>query len=263
MRAGVAVGTVVLAVGALGGCASGEEKHERKSFAYGGRHLVVDSADAALRLTPYDGDTVEVDRYLKGRATDGPRGRWKLSGDRLELGVTCSGITVRCGGRFEVRVPRGVRADVAAHDGSVRATGFAHDMRITSSDGSVTVGGHRGSLDVRTGDGALRVEGVTGASVRLASGDGGVSATGLRVRVSELSAGDGSVRAVFERAPESVRGVVRDGSLVVEVPDDGERYAVRGRTGDGSRTVKVDQSRDARRVITASSGDGSVTVRNA
>lgn len=260
LRAGAA-GVAVAGLGVLVGCGSGPEKHDRKTFAYAGKHLTVDSSDSTLRLTPYDGDTIEVDRYLKGRSTDGPKGSWKLRGDRLELGVKCGGLTLGCEGRYEVKVPRSVRVDVAAHDGSVKAVGFAHDMRITSTDGSVTVKGLKGSLDARTADGSVRVDGVNGASVRLRSKDGSVSAKGLRVRSSVLRSGDGSVKAVFAQAPDSVEGTVGDGSLVVEVPDDGERYAVRGDTRDGSRDISVDQDRTARRTITATSGDGSVTVR--
>jgi hypothetical protein len=277
-------GLALAAFAGLSACgAGGDESHAAKSFDYKGKHLTIVNSDADVKLTPYDGDTIKVDRYLEENTSigGGRKTVWKLSGDSLELSVSCRGINFGCGARYEVKVPDDIRLDIDAADGSVKAAGFRHDMKVTAGDGSVTVKDLKGSLNARTRDGSLTVTNATGRTHRLEAGDGSITAdhlTGaLSVRTTDGSisaedldtpkvtarSGDGSMNLAFAKPPTSVDAGTLDGSLAIEVPDDGAKYAVTGNSGDGSRNVDVPRNDKSNRTIHVTSGNGSAKVETA
>lgn len=282
----------VLGVGLLAGCGSGDEAHARKEFRFDGARLKVKSSNLTLRVIPYDGTEVTVDRWINGSGTRGPRAAWSLRGDTFSIALNCPGVSFHCEGRADVRVPRRLAVDVENANGSVRATGLRHSTRITSSHGDVTVSDLKGALTVRTSEAAVDVDRATGA-VRLTTSDGtirarhiegplyahtsnaGVTAEDIAGAV-DLRGSNGRMEATglhgdavahtsnenlvlrFAEPPTRVEGGSTNGSVELRVPDDGTRYEVTGTNSNGDRTVRVPGSATATRRLDLTTSNGDV-----
>ncbi|MCF3124675.1 DUF4097 family beta strand repeat protein [Streptomyces arenae] len=253
-RALVAGGTAaaVLLVGACGADAGNDSDPEHRTFALAGKTLTIDSSDSALDVVPAGGDAkdVKVTRWFDGQTVLGssPKVTWKMSGDRLALDVSCSGVISDCSARHRVEVPRGVAVTVENSDGRLTASGFREALTVRSKDGAVTVEDTSGPLDLTGADGSLTVRGATSRHVTVDSKDG-------------------AVRLELAAVPDRVDTRSKDGSVDIALPDekDGDRvrYDVRTETRDGSVDVTVPRSDDSPHHVAVRSADGKVTVRSA
>ncbi|MEU8648855.1 DUF4097 family beta strand repeat-containing protein [Streptomyces sp. NPDC048737] len=248
VRTVLAAGAVVAlaATGTACSSAGDDARPEHRTFALAGATLTVDSDDSALEIVAsdeYREGTVRVTRWFDGSVVvgDEPEVTWSMEDDRLVLRMHCSGVVADCSAKHRVEVPRGVAVKVEDDDGSVRARGFRDALSIRTTDGSVRVTDSSGPLELRSGDGSVRA----------------------RVSSRRVSAHtrDGSVRLGLEAVPDRVEAVTGDGSVSIELPR--AAYKVTTHTGDGSVDVSVPRDDSSEHVVSARTGDGKVTVRNA
>ncbi|MFD4608473.1 DUF4097 family beta strand repeat-containing protein [Streptomyces sp. NPDC058440] len=247
-RVAAAAGAVVVLVAtatACGGSAEDDTSPERRSFALRGDTLTVDSDDSALEIVSggqAKAGTVEVTRWFSGSVLigDDPRVTWSMKDDRLVLRLKCSGFVADCSAKHRIEVPRGIAVKVEDRDGSVRARGFEDALSIRTGDGSVHVTDSTGPLELRSGDGSVRAE-VSSLRVRATTGDGEVHLElGTVPDLVDTRSGDGSVSITVPRAPYRVTTKTGDGSVNVDVPrDDASSHVVSATTGDGSITVRT------------------------
>ncbi|MEU7579006.1 DUF4097 family beta strand repeat-containing protein [Streptomyces sp. NPDC041068] len=243
---------VALLVGACGADAGSDTDPEHKAFALPGKTLTVDSSDSELELVPARGDTkdVRVTRWFDGSTVLGgdPKVTWEMKGDRLTLGMKCSGVIANCSARHRVEVPRGVALTVENKDGRVTASGFRDTLKVRTKDGSVTVENAAGPLD-------------------LYSSDGSVTASGVTSRKVAVDSKDGAVKLELTAVPDRVEARSKDGSVDIAVPDkkDGTSvlYDVRTDTRNGSVDVAVPRADNSPHHVSVRSDDGKVTVRSA
>ncbi|MEV0845134.1 DUF4097 family beta strand repeat-containing protein [Streptomyces sp. NPDC049954] len=291
----------VLVAGLLSGCGGGDEVHARKDFAYDGTRLTLRTSNVKLRIVPYDGATVRVDRWLRGSGLRSPKATWSLDEDRLKVELDCPGINFSCEGRAEVRVPRKLAVDVDSRNASVRAAGLRHPVTITSRNGGVTLSDVRGALNVTTTSASVSVDRVTGP-VRLSAENGGITAhhvdgslharaTNGRMDIEEVTGdsdlqssnsgidatslhGDanarttnGKVRLGFAEPPARVVGRTVNGQVSVVLPDDGTVYRTGGATTNGHRTLDVPHAKSATEPhlldLSSRNGDVRAEVRKA
>ncbi|MGW6528372.1 DUF4097 family beta strand repeat-containing protein [Streptomyces venezuelae] len=272
-RALAAVGATVavaLLVGACGADADDDSEPEHRTFALAGKTLTVESSDSSLELVPAGEGAkgVKVTRWFDGETLLGgdPEVTWEMDGDRLTLGMSCSGVIANCSAKHRVEVPRGVAVNVENRDGSVTASGFRDAMKVRTRDGSVTVKDAGAALDLNSSDGSITVEGVKGR-LDLRSSDGSVTARDVTSRRVAVDAKDGSVRLELASVPDRVETRGKDGSVDIAVPrtKDGERvrYDVRTETSDSAVDVSVPRDDSSPHHISVHSADGKVTVRSA
>jgi len=243
-----AVGVGVVAVGVLtsgcGNSADDDTDPEKRSFAFSGRVLTVDSDDSALELVVGDVDEVQVTRWFEADVVFGgnPRVTWAMKGGTLRLRTHCSGVIADCSAKHRIVVPRDVALTVKDRDGRVTATGF------------------KDALDIRAGDGSVRVQDVSGP-LTLRTADGSVHATGIGSRRVDVRTQDGSARLEFASVPDRVSARGQDGSLTIGLPD--AAYRVTTGSEDGSVEVSVPRDEGSSHVVSAHTQDGEVTVRTA
>ncbi|MEV7191357.1 DUF4097 family beta strand repeat-containing protein [Streptomyces sp. NPDC093510] len=278
-RALAAVGgttAVVLLLGACGADADTDTEPEHRTFALAGKKLTVDSSDTTLELVPADGDAegVKVTRWFDGETMLGgdPKVTWKMDGDRLTLGMSCSGVIANCSAKHRVEVPRGVQVTVENQDGRVTASGFRDALKIRTKDGSVTVRNTGAPLDLRSSDGSVTVDGADGP-LDVHSSDGSVTARGITSRQVAVDSRDGAVRLELTAVPDRVDARSKDGSVDIAVPGekdgkdgkDGKKvaYDVKTETADGSVDVSVPRDDKSPHHLSVRSADGQVTVRSA
>jgi hypothetical protein len=244
-------GVALLLAGATacGGASASDDSHpDHRTFALQGHTLTIDSDDSALEVVATDANPagkIEVTRWWQGSVAIGsdPKVTWAMKGDRLVLRMKCSGVIADCSAKHRIEVPRGVAVIVEDGDGSVRARGFADALSVRTHDGSVHVTDSTGPLVLRSGDGSVHAE-VSSRQVR-------------------TTTGDGSVHLELGAVPDLVESSSGDGSVTIALPEGSTKYRVTTKTGDGSVDVSVPRDSSSSHVVTAHTGDGKVTVRNA
>jgi DUF4097 and DUF4098 domain-containing protein YvlB len=180
---------------------------------------------------------------------------------------------------FIVRLPQNVKLTAVTRDGSIAVDKVTGTVNLRSGDGSIKANAVSGDVTMHTNDGSLSLEDVDGR-LSLESGDGSIHVRGrfddLHVKTGDgsitieaedgsamkndwdVSTGDGSISfQVPQRFDAEIDASSRDGrvrsdidGLAASNDDDDDRGTLRGRIGNGGRTVTI------------RSGDGSITVLN-
>lgn len=204
-----------------------EERTEITSLpADGVSVLDIATDEGSIRVVPSTDGTITVTEEIS-EGLEAPSRSVEVLGDRLVVRASCSEWrSMWCSVDVIVAAP----SDVA--------------VVARSDDGSVVVVGVQGSLELDSDNGSVRADGVTSADV-VATTD------------------NGSVSLVFDRAPTRVLADSDNGSVEIVVPDDGEAYAVRVATGNGSEQIQLPTDPSSTRSITATTSNGDVRLRTA
>ncbi|MEV6352486.1 DUF4097 family beta strand repeat-containing protein [Streptomyces hydrogenans] len=212
---------------------------ESKTFDFTGNSLTVTSDSADLELVASDAKDVRVTRQVSGTKVGGEvEAGWKLEGGTLALGVDCTGLSVNCGAKYTVKVPRDVAITVENDKGLVEATGFtadfsakAGDMRLSDLSGPhLVLEGH---------DGTIEGDRISAGSVTLASrnGDNELNFTSAPDLV-DVRSQDGDVRLGLPSAKYAVDTAAKKGDITVEVTkDDTSDHAVSVHTRNGDIVI--------------------------
>ncbi|MCX4980656.1 DUF4097 family beta strand repeat-containing protein [Streptomyces sp. NBC_00572] len=240
-----ASGGVLVASLALVGCGSTDVEGapvERKTFAFGGTALTVDSDNSELVITPADIDDVRVERQVDGWVFmgSGPKPEWKLVDGKLTLRVNCDGVSSNCDAVHRIQVPRDVAVSVENDNGRVTAEGFATPMKVRSDNGDVVLRKAGGALDIGTDNGAVAVEdGATSPEVVARSDNGAVHiALGSVPRRVDVVTDNGDVQVSLPTAAYKVTGASGNGEVRIDVPRrDESKHSVNVRSDNGDVSV--------------------------
>jgi len=227
---------------ALGACGGGSQTtHDQHVFSLRGTYLVIDVPASDLRLVPGSGSGIEVQRWLTGTAAKPGHSSWTLNGDTLQLGVSCSGLVLSCGSRFQVAIPPDV--SVAVHSGS----------------GNDTMSGLSGSLAIDGGSGQVQLSDTSGP-LQISTGSGNITASAIRSPTVHATSNEGRVDIGFATAPQLVDISCKVGNATARVPTVGHRYHVLVTTDTGTAQSKVPDDLQSSSVVQVSSNSGNATV---
>ncbi len=249
-----------------------------------GGQISIDVADGDVIVRSHDSDGARVRVYVEARDMDW--GREVFERMRFELGASDNGATIEAENprierdewrehrsfsvTIEVDVPRRVSAAVVTHDG---------DVRLGTLEGTITV---------ETMDGDIGIDRIDGPEVTLRTQDGDIWAESIRARAIGLFTSDGDIHVGQAAGP--VRATTSDGDITVTLASAAETNLS---SGDGDISIQLgnfgsdldirgeevaivpSSGFDGQRregwargqlhgggpKITASTGDGSVTVR--
>ncbi|MFJ6407615.1 DUF4097 family beta strand repeat-containing protein [Streptomyces hydrogenans] len=212
---------------------------ESKTFDFTGNSLAVTSDSADLELVASDAKDVRVTRQVSGTKVGGEvEAGWKLEGGTLALGVDCTGLSVNCGARYTVKVPRDVAVTVENDKGLVEATGFTADFSAKAGDMRLSdLSGPHLVLEGR--DGTIEGDRISAGSVTLASrnGDNELNFTSAPDLV-DVRSQDGDVRLGLPGAKYAVDTAAKKGDITVEVTkDDTSDHAVSVHTRNGDIVI--------------------------
>ncbi|MEU4063435.1 DUF4097 family beta strand repeat-containing protein [Streptomyces wedmorensis] len=208
---------------------------ESKKFDFSGNNLTVKSDSADLELVAADVKDVRVTRQVSGTKVGGEvEAGWKLEGGILALAVDCTGLSVNCGAKYTVKIPRDVAITVENNKGLVEATGFTADFSAKADDMRLSdlSGPH---LDLEGRDGTIEGDRISAESVTVASRNGNnelyfASAPDL----VDVRSQDGDVRLGLPEATYAVDTAAKKGAITVDVTkDDTSDHAVRIHTRNG------------------------------
>jgi DUF4097 and DUF4098 domain-containing protein YvlB len=246
-RAWRAVALAVLGVAVLltlSACGTADAVHNRRVFSFHGARLIIDDPSSDLRLTPWNGSGIEVQRWLGGTAAKPSHSSWNLYGDTLHLDIDCSGLVFRCESRFQVALPAGVSVIVHSGPGNDTASGLSSFVAIEGGSGQVHLTN-------------------TSGPPRISTDSGNVTASGIRSPHVQAASDEGSVTIGFAAAPQRVQVRSMVGNATVKVPTVGDHYRVSVSTGSGSTRSKVPSDRRATRSVHVTSGNGTAEVLSA
>jgi DUF4097 and DUF4098 domain-containing protein YvlB len=136
-------------------------------------HIVVDTFNGAIDVTPGDKGTVEA-RVIK-RAGGASQEEAEADLENVEVSMTQEGDTIRIvarktdqsmwsnrGASVDLQVPDGTVLDLGTSNGKVNVIAVAGDVTARSSNGPIQIKGSRGKLDLTTSNGAIQTEGGAG-----------------------------------------------------------------------------------------------------
>ncbi|MFG1698323.1 hypothetical protein [Nonomuraea sp. NPDC049309] len=221
---------------ATAGCSlDAEEVHASRTFPHTGDSLKIDVPMGGVRVLPGSQGTVQVERWLRGKAaTDDPS--WSLRDGTLRLSAGCNLVFGDCGARYHVKVPPGVRLSVEAEDGVI-LNGLAQDVDAVSHE----------NIEVDRASGRLRLR-----------SEGPVRGTGLTSRDVRVRTDYGAINLAFTSRPGKLDLKSNDGPVTARVPSGA--YAVTAVTETGRRQTEVEHDRHADATIVARSDTGDVRI---
>jgi hypothetical protein len=209
--------------------------------------LVIDAAvGASIEVIGTQGDEVVVDG-TSYRALASPAHVEELDGETLRLESDCDSagpfaVAMFCTVDWVVQVP----ADV--------------DVRVEGVGATVTVTGIDGTVDVEALAGSVELDDVSG-SVEVETDGGGVQGTALRSPSVVADSSGGGIDLAFLTAPDVVSIGTSGGSTNVELPADGEAYAVDASASGGAEVIDISTDPDADRLLRLRTSGGGITVR--
>ncbi len=207
------------------------------------RTLEIDSDSGSVRLiglgTPGASGTVTT------RVSDGlvaTTHHQQRIGDRLVLSASCPTLwSAFCSVDYVVAVPDDVAVVVHTDNGSIKA----QDLYA--------------GADLETDNSAITVDHLSGR-VKLSTDNGDVTGADLGSRTLEADTDDGSITLTLAVAPTSVRSQTDNGSITMVIPDTTDAYRLDVGTSQGSVTTPVRTDPTARRVLSAHTDNGDVTI---
>ena len=227
------------------------------------RVLDVDIETGSVVVEPWSGTGASVSSTITEGVTS-PSNAEGLIGGMLHINSSCGAHYVgndHCNLNVTIRVPPTTKVKVEAENGDITVRGVMDSLDLDSGQGNVTAVGCRGRLDLHSGEGDVTVVGGRGR-LELHSGQGDVEASDLTSSLVTATSSQGDVYVAFAAAPSDVLATSAQGNVTVLLPRGSAAYRVVARSDQGSAStgsVHIDSS--SRRVVTATSGQGDVSVR--
>lgn len=239
----------VMAVGAIGmgtfqvvGLLAHSERTEVETFAADGiTNLRVDVENGPVDITGGDVDEITVVAEIS-RGLFATQHVATVDGETLLLTADCPAMPIWCEVRYTVTVPADLAVTVGLDDG-----------RLTLRDltGPITADGDNGLIEL------FRL----GGEVRVQNDNGRIEGTGLRSATIDVDSDNGRIALAFADPPGFVTATSDNGRIEVVVPDTEGAFRVDARSSNGGTDVGVRTDPASDRSITATSDNGSVTVR--
>jgi hypothetical protein len=204
----------------------------------------------------------------------------RTSADTTTLGYGCEFPVGDCALDATVTVPATVTT-LTAHSGGGNATvtGTTGPVNLSTGDGNLSVGHASGPLTLNTDSGSIQVSAIRSAALSASSGDGDIQAagvtsttvtadtdsgnidgSGISAATINASSGDGDIVIKFTSVPGDVRVNTNSGNITLLLPAGTTRYDVTASTDQGSVSDTLPRNASSTHVITATSGNGSITL---
>ena len=132
-------------------------------------------------------------------------------------------------------------------------------LNVHSGNGYLHISGSTAGLSLDTGNGGIELDNVTG-NVVAHTGNGGLSGSQVSSKTVQASTGNGGIDITWSVAPTTVVATTGNGGIHLVVPQGSGPYRMSTHTGNGGVDVSVASDPSAGQSITASSGNGGITI---
>ncbi|MFD0557848.1 DUF4097 and DUF4098 domain-containing protein YvlB [Stackebrandtia endophytica] len=144
--------------------------------------------------------------------------------------------------------------------GSITVHDVTAEVTATASPGDVTIEDVTGNVDVTSSEGDIDLFGVTG-DLTIESGAGSVFGERLDGRRVGVTSDDDQVILKFDSPPDDLTVQAEAGDVELVVPAVESPYLVNATADAEEIDVRIASSPSGRHVITATVGDGTLTIR--
>jgi hypothetical protein len=165
-------------------------------------------------------------------------------GDGVSFGYNCDLPVGNCGLDATVTVPAGTATAISTDGGNATVTGTTGDVTMSSGGGNVTAHHAAGDLTLTTGGGNINGTALTAA--RVTAGTGG-----------------GDVQIEFATVPGNIHITSDGGNITIMVPRGTTQYNVNASSAGGNVTDSLPINTSSPHTITATTGGGDITLREA
>jgi hypothetical protein len=166
-------------------------------------------------------------------------------GGGVAFGYNCDLPVGNCGLDATVTVPAGTATAISTDGGNATVTGTAGDVTLSSGGGNVTA-------DHASGD-----------DLTLTTDGGNIDGTALTARRVTAGTGGGDVQIEFAAVPRNVRITSDGGNITLIVPRGPTQYDVNASSAGGNVSDSLPINTSSPHTITATTGGGDVTLREA
>lgn len=248
-RAWRIVGVLVLACALLAGAATTgaalvqRESTQEKTYFGAIDRLDIDSGPAQVTVRPGGTDRVVVTERI-GWSVRRPTVAERTDAGTLSIAVGCPGgrTLLGCTVALEIQVPA------------------ATEVHSRNSSGRTEILDLAGAVSAETDSGQVELTRVSGP-IRANAGSGQILGTGLGSADADLSSSSGPITVQYDRAPNSVTARLASGDLVLQVPDDRNRYRLQVITDNGREQIAPSvQSSSSPRLLDLTAASGNITV---
>ena len=160
------------------------------------------------------------------------------------FGYNCDLPVGNCGLDATVSVPAGTTTAISTDGGDATVTGTTGDVTLSSGGGNVTADHAHGDLALTTDGGNINGTALTAA--RVTAGTGG-----------------GDIQIEFATVPTNVRITSDGGNITLIVPRGATQYNVNASSAGGNVSDSLPINSSSADTITATTGGGDVTLREA
>lgn len=129
-----------------------------------------------------------------------------------------------------------------------------------ADNGRMKIVGMRARVDLRSDNGRIEVQNSSG-DMRLESNNGIIRVIDSRSKRVEMKSDNGSIRASFLESPDHVEADANNGTITVEVPENGQKYQTETHSNNGSIRNGLLIDSTSSKSIKANSNNGSITLR--
>jgi hypothetical protein len=146
-------------------------------------------------------------------------------------------------------------------DGNLSVSHASGPLTLSTDSGSIAVSAIRSAtLFASSGDGSIQAAGVTSATITENTDSGNVDESGIVTTTITASSGDGNIEIALTGVPGNVRVNTDSGNITLLLPAGATGYDVTASTDQGSVSDTLSQQKSSGHVITATSGNGDITL---
>jgi hypothetical protein len=166
----------------------------------------------------------------------------ELVDSTLTLRSSCSNFGSWCDLNYTLHVPPGLKIRVDSDNGRIRTHAVSAPLELSTDNGSIELNDPAGDLKLSSDNGTIRVNNAMSRHV-------------------EARTSNGSIAARFVIAPDRVNVSSSNGTLTVEVPNNGDKYRTDASSDNGRIRNSLGVDSSSPREITARTDNGSITLR--
>jgi len=234
-------------------------KHRNEVFAFSGSpsEVIINSSAGLVVVVPADGDQVQVSRRAKWTLFK-PDMDVGLEGGSLVVQADCVGPSFICDVQYRVSVPSSVGVKVVGGGGEVQIDGVGGPVNVQTSGGDVSLGHLSNAVKVRTTGGDISMDTISGA-IDAAADSGSITGTSLTGPTIQSGTSSGDITLTVTGSSDRIGAGSGSGDIAIVVPDLGYKVDAKAGSPDDVH-VDVNQSPDATRTITATTGSGQISI---
>ncbi|MBC6458291.1 DUF4097 family beta strand repeat-containing protein [Actinomadura sp. HBU206391] len=222
------------------------------------RHLRLDLVNGNVRISAYEGDTIQIRRTLT-RSLHEPVEKREFRGDEFALLSVCQRYLGRCRADYDIKVPRSTAVSATVYFGDGEITGLSAAVKLNVLIGTAVLASLDGPVDAETLHGELRATDVRGPSLTARSAAGPIYLTRAASDTIDARSAGGNLTVRATGQSSSVSAITEHGDVNVLLPKTAPVYRIEASAATPP-DIQIPRAKNGP-VLHARSATGTVAIR--